>query len=155
MAQRAAQRTRPIILVGHAISQGLSSLYKIGFNVLQIARVYNVFDTQRIARAIYWKQDSSRNVSLKELCILMGFHPIKIHTNENDAAYALIILLCLASRILGTETEESAYARDRLDEVVRLALGLARTEKGKWKAERREERQGAQDWVDILEEMAL
>ncbi|KAF2688241.1 hypothetical protein K458DRAFT_415271 [Lentithecium fluviatile CBS 122367] len=83
----------------------------------------------------------------------MGFRPINLHTCGNDAAYTLIILLCLASRILGTGMEESAHARDLLDEVVQIVLGSARTAKGKWKAEKREEKRDLNDWMDNFDGM--
>jgi hypothetical protein len=140
---------RPIIAVGHAIHQDLRSLSKAGFSIEQVAPVLAVIDTQKIAQELYWKDHRSRNVSLQELCKLMGFQPTKLHTSGNDAAYTLTVLLSLASKILGNE-EEGADAQDILEELVQIALDSAKTTKGKRKARSRGE-QYSKDWAENLD----
>ncbi|KAH7136125.1 hypothetical protein B0J11DRAFT_576669 [Dendryphion nanum] len=140
---------RSIIVVGHAINSDLRSLSRAGFSIAQVAPILAVIDTQKVARELYWKDDRSKNVSLKDLCTLMGFHPTKLHSCGNDAAYTLIALLSLASRIVGKE-QEGAAARDTLEELVQITLGLARTAKQKFKAMRRDE-QDVKDWMEYLD----
>ncbi|KAJ4286448.1 hypothetical protein N0V90_013148 [Kalmusia sp. IMI 367209] len=140
---------RSIIVVGHAIKSDLCTLSMAGFNIAQVAPILAVVDTQKVARELYWKDDRSKNVSLKDLCMLLGFHPKNLHSCGNDAAYTLIVLLSLASRILGNE-QEGTDAQDTLEELVQITLGSAKTAKQKWKAMRRDE-QVVEDWAEYLD----
>lgn len=79
----------------------------------------------------------------------MGFQPTKLHNPGNDAAYTLVVLLSLASRILGNETED-ADARERLEELVQTTPISAKTAKQKGQ-EMGQEGQTFDDWAENLD----
>lgn len=135
---------RPIVVVGHSIPQDVCSLNKAGFHITQAAPVVAFMDTQKIAQELYWKENRSKNISLKDLCNLMGFRPIRLHNSGNDAAYTLIVLLSLASRILGNDTHES------LEELIQSALMSAKTAKQK-RRETEQQEHICDDWAENLD----
>ncbi|KAF1850394.1 uncharacterized protein K460DRAFT_422832 [Cucurbitaria berberidis CBS 394.84] len=136
---------RPVIIVGHSISQDIASLQRAGFDIAQVAAIACI-DTQRTARDLFWKDNASKNISLKELCKLRGIQPQKLHNSGNDAAYTLLVLLSLAHEILG----HNATARGILDGFLQGFMGFRKTARQK----RRETRQGgsSKDWADYLDE---
>jgi hypothetical protein len=58
---------------------------------------------------------------LKDLCGFIGFQPIKLHNSGTDAAYTLVVLLSLASKMLGNDTHVN------LEEAIQAALMSAKT----------------------------
>jgi hypothetical protein len=139
----ASSDARPIVVVGHSIPQDVCSLSKVGFDITQVAPVVAFMDTQTIARELYWKEDRSKNISLKDLCTLIGFQPIKLHNSGNDAAYTLVVLLSLASRILGNDIH------DTLEDLIQSALISAKTTKQKRK-ETEQDEHTFEDWAENL-----
>lgn len=105
--------------MGTSIPQDICSLRKAGFDITHIAPVAAFLDTQKIARELYWQEDPSKNMSLKDVCIFMGFQPIESHNCGNNDAYTLVVLLGLASRILGSDTYESFEdSEEHLNEIL-------------------------------------
>lgn len=139
----ADSNARPIVVVGHSIPQDIYSLSKVGFDITQAAPVVAFMDTQTISRELYWKEDRSKNISLKDLCTLIGFQPIKLHNSGNDAAYTLVVLLSLASRILGNDTYET------LEELIQSALLSAKTTSQK-RMETGQDEHTFKDWAENL-----
>lgn len=101
-------------------------------------------DTQKIARELYWKDSRSKNVSLEDLCTIIGFQPINLHNSGNDTAYTPFVLLSLASKILGNGRHEA------LEELIQTALTSAKTAKQKRK-EAYQEEQIFDDWAENLD----
>jgi hypothetical protein len=134
---------RPIVVVGHSVPQDIYSLSKVGFDITQVAPVVAFMDTQKIARELYWREDRSKNISLKDLCTLIGIQPIKLHNSGNDAAYTLVVLLSLASRILGNDIHET------LKELIQSALVSAKTTTQKRK-ETEQDEHTFEDWAENL-----
>ncbi len=153
------EQGRPIIVVGHALNCDIRSLRKADFSIADVAPVLAFLDTQTIARELYWKDDVSRNPSLKKLCILMGFQPAKLHICGNDAGYTLVVLLCLARKIFGNEQEgedadTDAEIRRVLEQLVQIGLASAKTARQKRKELVRKDRQDSQkvdDWAEHLD----
>ncbi len=153
------EQGRPIIVVGHALNCDIRSLRKAGFSIADVAPVLAFLDTQTIARELYWKDDVSRNPSLKKLCILMGFQPAKLHICGNDAGYTLVVLFCLARKIFGNEQEgedadTDAEIRRVLEQLVQIGLASAKTARQKRKELVRKDRQDSQkvdDWAEHLD----
>ncbi|KAF2449728.1 hypothetical protein P171DRAFT_440195 [Karstenula rhodostoma CBS 690.94] len=141
-----AADARPIVVVAHSIPEDLHSLTKVGFEITQAAPVAAFMDTQKIARELFWKESRSKNSSLKDLCALVGFRPVNLHDCGNDAAYTLVVLLSLASRILGDHT------RGNVEELIQAALMSAKTARRKIKEMEQEERVVG-DWADNLDVM--
>jgi hypothetical protein len=88
-------------------------------------------DMQKIARDLFWKENRSKNTSSNDLCTLIGFQPIKLHNSGNDAAYTLVVLPSLASKILEKDTlENDTQGNDThkiLQETIQAALISAKT----------------------------
>lgn len=146
----------------------------MGFEITQVAPVVAFIDTQELARDLFWKEDRSRNISLKDLCTFLGFRPINLHNCGNDAAYTLVVLLSLACKILqndtlGNDTPRNGTPRNDtpgndthgndthgndthgiLQEIIQAALLSAKTARRIRKDTGREE-QGTEDWAENLD----
>lgn len=102
----------------------------MGFDITQIASVVAFVDMQEVAQDLFWKKNRSKNKSLKDMCTFIGFQRLKLHNSGNEAAYTLVVLLSLASKILQNETHGNeahgnlTYAI--LEEIAKAALMSAK-----------------------------
>ena len=116
---------RPIILVGHDIPSDLLSLSKAGVDITEITSVLAIIDIQKLARKMYKPDNPGWNVSLRNLCRLVGMIPRKLHDCGNDATWALLVLFSLATELLSEEHE----GREILKMVVREGIWDSKTKK--------------------------
>jgi hypothetical protein len=129
---------RPIIIVGHDIPQDLQSLSKAGFEITDVTHVVATIDTQKLAREMsrallpdeemFRADDPGWSVSLRKLCGLVGMVPRKLHDCGNDAAWTLLVFLCLAAKILGDDNK-SDDGLDKLGEITKSGLLDTKTKK--------------------------
>lgn len=131
---------RPIIIIGHDLSNELSCLKRVGFSPVDVAPVMAYLDTQKIAYALY-----GRIFRLGDLCRHLGFRSRRLHTSGNDAVYTLLALLRMAAIIFSSNSSDSdnISSSGRIDKIQliistvlentqRRAKGLQRSAPSDW-----------------------
>lgn len=130
----------------------------MGFDITQIASVVAFVDMQEVAQDLFWKKNRSKNKSLKDMCTFIGFQRLKLHNSGNEAAYTLVVLLSLASKILQNETHgNEAHGNEAhgnltyaiLEEIAKAALMSAKIVKQPRKE--MEQEQVVKDWAKNLD----
>ncbi|KAI0841522.1 hypothetical protein F5Y06DRAFT_307538 [Hypoxylon sp. FL0890] len=84
---------RPVIMVGHDISQDLDYLLKVGFNIWHVPHFTDEIDTKSMFQRL---EKSSNGRGLATLCDELGIPGRNFHNAGNDATYTLRAMIVMA-----------------------------------------------------------
>ncbi|KAF3059706.1 hypothetical protein GL218_04581 [Daldinia childiae] len=86
---------RPVIIVGHAVSQDLSYLKKLGYNIWQAPQFIDEMDTRSMFQYLEKTTDGR---GLKTICERLGLLCRDFHNAGNDATYTLRAMIGIVFR---------------------------------------------------------
>ncbi|OTB08354.1 hypothetical protein M426DRAFT_316978 [Hypoxylon sp. CI-4A] len=92
-----SNNSRPVVMVGHDISQDLSYLQKVGFTVWRVNHFLDEVDTKSMFQRL---QRSVNGRGLKTVCEELGIPGRNFHNAGNDATYTLRAMIVIAVKQL-------------------------------------------------------
>ncbi|KAI1413700.1 hypothetical protein F5Y13DRAFT_179403 [Hypoxylon sp. FL1857] len=93
---------RPVVMVGHDISQDLNYLQKVGFNIWRVPHFSDEIDTKSMFQRL---QKSSNGRGLAAVCDGLGMPGRNFHNAGNDATYTLRAMIVMAMRQMVASSE--------------------------------------------------